>query len=74
MLKTKKTKKMLEIEAKADKGIRELLVDLYVKKNLTYWQMTHFIKEEFDIDITIGGLSRWFLKLDIETRDWRLPK
>lgn len=74
MLKTKKTKKMIELENITGKQIKDLLIELYIKKNMTYWDMVRYLKKEFNLDITISGLHRWFLKLDISTREWSLPK
>lgn len=71
-LRNKKTKLMIIVEAKANKGIRELLIELY--KTKTFEDIVLYLKLNYQIDITVSGLSRWFLKLGIPTREWRLPE
>jgi hypothetical protein len=65
---------MIELENLTGKQIKDLLTDLYINKNMTYWDMVKYLKDNFNMDITISGLHRWFLKLDIATREWSLPK
>jgi hypothetical protein len=74
MLRTKKTKKMIEIEKRSGKEIRDFLVDLYVSKNMTFWKIVEHLEKDYKIHITVSGIYRWFLKLDIPTREWRLPE
>jgi hypothetical protein len=71
-LKKKKTKLMKIVEERTGREIRELLVELY--KTRTLEDITFYLKINYKIDITISGLSRWFLILDIPTREWSLPK
>jgi hypothetical protein len=70
-MRDKKTKLMLEIEEAIDGDLKEFLIELY--KTMTFSDIVEFFKCNYKIDITISGLSRWFEKLSIPTREWRLP-
>lgn len=71
-MRDKKTKLMLQVEEVTEKNLKELLIELYA--TMTFQDVVHFFKCNYGIDITISGLSRWFLKFNIPTREWRLPE
>lgn len=71
-MRDKKTKLMLQVEETTGKNLRELLIELY--ETMTFQDIVHFFKCNYEIGITISGLSRWFLKLNIHTREWRVPE
>jgi len=67
-----KTPKMLLIEEKTDKDIRDYLIELYIEKDLTFIEIIEYLKNELNVKISIGGLHKWFKALKIPTRVWSL--
>ena len=68
------TKKVKEVEEKVGKPIKEFLTDLYVKKNMTIWDVYYHIKDDLGIEISTSTIHRWLIKYDIPTRFWSFPK
>ena len=67
-----KTSRMLLIEEKTKKDIRDYLMELYIEKDLTFIEIIGYLKDELDVKISAGGLHKWFKSLKIPTRVWSL--
>jgi len=67
-----KTPKMLLIEEKTNKDIRDYLMELYIEKDLTFIEIIEHLKNELNVKISVGGLHKWFKTLNILTRVWSL--
>ena len=67
-----KTPKMLLIEEKTKKDIRDYLIELYIEKDLTFIEIIEYLKNELNVKISTGGLHKWFKALKIPTRVWSL--
>ena len=67
-----KTPKMLLIEEKTKKDIRDYLIELYIENDLTFIEIIEYLKDELNVKISTGGLHKWFKTLKIPTRVWSL--
>jgi len=69
-----KTPKMLLVEEKTGKDIKDLLYELYVDKDLTLREMVEYFKNDVGVDITVVCLHYWLKKFGIPARMWRVEK
>lgn len=68
---SKKTAKMKKIEERFGRPVEAVLRDLY--RTMTMKQITDYLKKN-GIEVSVGTLSVWFLKLGIDTRRWAHPE
>ncbi len=68
---SKKTAKMRSIEEKFGRPVDAVLRDLY--RTMTMKQITEYLRNQ-GVEVSVGTLSVWFLKLGIDTRRWAHPE
>lgn len=66
-----KTRRMRQIEARYGRPVKKVLRDLYQTRTLK--EVSAELRRA-GIDVSVGTLSMWFLKLNIATRCWTLPE
>ncbi|MHB0977338.1 MAG: hypothetical protein ACYC1U_09110 [Candidatus Aquicultorales bacterium] len=67
----RKTRKMRQVEAAFGRPIETVLEELY--KTNTFEGVSSQLGK-IGVDVSLGTLSLWFLKLDLPTRRWLIPE
>jgi len=68
-----KTPKQLLIEEKTGKDIKDLLYELYVKKDLSLKKTSEYLRNKVGVEVSTCTLYYWLLVAGIPTRAW-LPR
>jgi len=66
-----KTPKMLLIEEKTGKDIKDLLYELYVKKDLTLKKTSEYLRNKIGVEVSTVTLYYWLITMGIPRRAWQ---